>query len=136
MTKAPLESVLESQIYNYARHADGIKVFALNGKMEVGEPDLLFFTQILFYIEVKRPGAYLQARQVKFIEAVLPEHPVFVLDDLQNAKDVIDWFTSEAGQESIPAAHAHARLAVEVLRERTNAPNDYDFRIHGRRVRG
>ena len=93
-TRAPLESSVENPVVAYAKKK-GVLVRKMNGLGFRGWPDRLFIFSggMTVWIEFKAPGKLkkLSANQKEIIaELQKRNHAVYVVDDKQTGKDIID----------------------------------------------
>jgi hypothetical protein len=91
------EASIQTRAVNYARRR-GImaKRNYMGPGAETGWPDVEFFTDRggMFFIEFKRPGGKLRRRQAYITGKLMSlGHAVFVCDDYEQSKRIIDDFS-------------------------------------------
>ena len=87
-----LEKTIESKVTEYAKKR-GMLAYKFSSPARAAVPDRLFVTSkgVVFFIEFKRPGAKATpAQQQEHLKLIGYGVKVFVIDDVDNGKAVID----------------------------------------------
>jgi len=86
------ESDIEKAVCDYAKKR-GLHCYKFVSPGTRGVPDRMFTYHggIVFFIEFKKPGETPRADQIRVIERMVKhEVPVFIIDDIEIGKEIID----------------------------------------------